>query len=101
MSGGSVWMTGGALYGPADVRYSNAWNNTAPAYVGVSDPTGSDGNLAVDPAFVDTTAANPLDWDVHLAAGSPLSDQGDPTILDLDGSRSDIGAYSGPGAFSD
>ena len=29
---------------------------------------------------------------------SPLIDAGDPTLLDPDGSPSDIGAYGGPGA---
>lgn len=32
------------------------------------------------------------------AVGSPLIDMGDPALLDPDGSRSDIGAYGGPGA---
>ncbi len=34
--------------------------------------------------------------DFHLQAYSPLIDAGDPTILDRDGSRSDIGLYGGP-----
>ena len=35
-------------------------------------------------------------WDYHLQAYSPAIDKGDPTILDPDGSRSDIGMYGGP-----
>jgi hypothetical protein len=41
---------------------------------------------------------DPLDWDLSLAEGSPLIDAGDPDILDLDGSRSDIGVLGGPDA---
>ena len=36
------------------------------------------------------------DLDFHLQKYSPLIDAGDPTILDRDGSRSDIGLYGGP-----
>jgi hypothetical protein len=36
--------------------------------------------------------------DLRPAPGSPLIDAGDPAVLDGDGSRSDIGAYGGPGA---
>jgi len=38
--------------------------------------------------------------DFHLQAFSPLIDAGDPSILDVDGSRSDIGVYGGPGGES-
>jgi hypothetical protein len=48
-----------------------------------------EGCLFVDPMFADTL-------DFHLQAYSPAIDAGDPTILDPDGSRSDMGAYGGP-----
>ncbi len=52
-------------------------------------------NLSVDPMIVnDDTTQGELDF--HLQAYSPLIDAGDPTILDRDGSRSDIGLYGGP-----
>ncbi len=35
-------------------------------------------------------------WDFHLQMFSPLIDAGDPNILDIDGSRSDIGLFGGP-----
>jgi hypothetical protein len=38
--------------------------------------------------------------DYHLQAFSPLIDTGDPNILDVDGTRSDIGVYGGPGGSS-
>lgn len=37
---------------------------------------------------------------VQLQAGSPLTDRGDPSILDTDGSRSDIGWTGGPAGYS-
>ncbi len=45
-------------------------------------------NLNRDPMFVDTI-------DYLLAAGSPCIDAGRPGVLDLDGSRSDIGPFGG------
>jgi hypothetical protein len=52
-----------------------------------------------DPAFVDTTAADAIDWDLSLSSGSAAIDAGDPDILDVDGTRSDLGAFGGPGAW--
>jgi len=60
-------------------------------------PEPADGNLTVDPAFVDVTSPDPAVWDLRLLGSSPLVDAGDPTILDVDGSPQDIGAYGGPG----
>jgi hypothetical protein len=56
------------------------------------DPT----NLTVEPGFA-AYAPDGHPTDLHLAPGSPLIDAGDPALLDPDGSRSDIGAYGGPG----
>lgn len=50
-----------------------------------------EGDIKGNPLFVSTTGM----WDHHLAAGSPAINAGDPTILDEDGSRSDMGAYGG------
>jgi hypothetical protein len=52
-----------------------------------------EGNVFADPMFNDTL-------DFHLQAYSPCIDAGDPDVLDVDGSRSDIGAYGGPGGCS-
>ncbi len=49
------------------------------------------------PEFLDISAMDPVDWDLHLGSSSPLIDAGDPSVLDPDGSPSDIGAYGGPG----
>ncbi len=57
-------------------------------------PPGIDGtNLELDPMFVDWTGS--CDDDLSPRVGSPLIDAGDPSIVDLDGSRSDIGATGG------
>jgi hypothetical protein len=73
------------------IQYNDAWNNNI-NYNGITpDST----NLSVDPMIVnDDTTQGELDF--HLQQYSPLIDAGDPTILDRDGSRSDIGLYGGP-----
>jgi hypothetical protein len=56
-----------------------------------------DSDKVADPMFIKDTLPNPqLDFDYHLQAFSPGIDAGDPDILDVDGSRSDIGLYGGP-----
>jgi len=44
----------------------------------------------------DTLPNSDLDFDYHLQAYSPGINRGDPNILDVDSSRSDIGLYGGP-----
>jgi hypothetical protein len=72
-------------------QYNNVWNND----VNYSGFTPDSTNISVDPMIVneDTTLG---DLDFHLQMFSPLIDAGDPNILDVDGSRSDIGLYGGP-----
>src|SRR5690606_4821250 len=49
-----------------------------------------------DPMFVnDTLPSASMSFDFHLQKYSPAIDAGDPNILDVDGSRSDIGVYGG------
>jgi len=50
--------------------------------------------------FVKDTAAKSLSYDYHLQKYSPGIDAGDKLIQDVDGSRSDIGMYGGPGGTS-
>jgi len=76
-----------------DLRYSDSFEATGPAFVGLPDPTGSASNLAEDPLFVDISAAPE---GLRVLYGSPLRDAGDPGVLDVDGSRSNIGAFGGP-----
>ena len=90
---GGVYVAGAT----ASVSYTNVYGNDVANWVGMDDPTGTDGNLSVDPGFTDASAVDAIDWDLMLAAGSGLIDAGDPAILDVDGSRSDLGAFGGPG----
>lgn len=69
-------------------------------YAGLPDLTGFDGNMNKDPRFVNVTGND--DWtddDFHLSSTSPCIDAGDPdaTMLDVDGTTNDMGAYGGPG----
>jgi hypothetical protein len=73
------------------IRYNNLWDNIEDYLVFCYIDT--IGNIYQDPMFIGN-------WDFHLQAYSPLIDAGDPDILDLDGSRSDIGVYGGPGGES-
>ncbi len=57
-------------------------------YPGQIDPADT-GNFSAYPMFADDNL-------FHLQYGSPLTDAGDPSILDADGSRSDIGWTGGP-----
>ena len=56
-----------------------------------------DSDIVADPMFVNNTipTANGS-YDFHLQKYSPAIDKGDPSILDVDGSRSDIGLFGGP-----
>ncbi|MBO83993.1 MAG: hypothetical protein CL927_01430, partial [Deltaproteobacteria bacterium] len=90
---------GAALYvedtddgpGSITVSYSDLYGNSSVAY-GMEDPRGSGGNIDENPDY-DTSAG-----DFSLSASSPCINAGDPDLDDPDGSRSDMGAYGGPGA---
>jgi hypothetical protein len=93
---------GGGVPGGWTVEYNDAFGNPDGDFVywdgasvsGTVIPealAGTDGNLSEDPLLVGTV-------DFHLEPLSPCIDAGDPAILDLDSSRSDIGGYGGPDA---
>ncbi|MCD6163722.1 MAG: T9SS type A sorting domain-containing protein [candidate division Zixibacteria bacterium] len=69
------------------IKFNNFYNNQVDIETWEFD-FDSIGNVSCNPLYVS-------DEDVHLQAFSPLIDAGDPTYLDTDGSRSDIGAYGG------
>ncbi len=54
-----------------------------------------DSDRVADPMFVNDSVQS-SNYDFHLQAFSPAIDKGDPNILDVDGTRSDIGMYGGP-----
>lgn len=76
--------------------YCDAWGNAAGDVLGLTEPWETGGNLSADPGWLDVTGDRPLAWNLHLAAGSPLVDAGDPALSDPDGGRSDLGAWGGP-----
>jgi parallel beta-helix repeat protein len=84
-----IWINGEA---PGfEIRHNDVWSNAESEYRGIDDLTGLDGNVSVEPVFVDMES-------FRLEAGSPLIDSGDLRISDTDGSRSDLGIWSGPAA---
>jgi hypothetical protein len=70
------------------IHYNNFWDNIYDIQYNDSI-IDTVGNIHADPMFTDTNM-------FQLQLYSPLIDAGDPNILDLDGTRSDIGAYGGP-----
>lgn len=74
-------------------EFSNniVWGNVDGDYRDIWDQSEINGNLNVDPLFVDTIS-------FRLAEGSPGIDAGRADIGDPDGGKSDIGAYGGPKA---
>jgi len=91
--------SGGGAYidpaSPATISYCDFYGNTPNDVGGVSNPVGNDGNLSVDPMYLDLTSPDPLSWDLHLDPASSLIDAGDPADSDPDTSPADMGAYGG------
>ena len=86
-----------AAFAPLSWSYNNTWMNTgAETFFGTADPTGTNGNLAVDPAYVNASGPDPLAWDFALQPSSPVSDAGNASGCDVDGSVCAFGAYGGP-----
>jgi|GEM_PF-5819000 len=75
------------------IRFNNVFNNSYGNYLGLDDKKGINGNISENPNFI-----NPDNFNFHLQANSPSKNTGDPSILNPDGSRSDMGAYGGPNA---
>lgn len=71
------------------LQNNDVFNNAKENYRGISPGIN---DLSADPLFVNSPS------DLHLQPGSPAINAGDPSIFDPDGSRSDMGAYGGPGA---
>jgi hypothetical protein len=80
----------------ATVTYNDVYNNqehedSSPA--GHDRLAGTHGNISADPLF-----NNPSAGDFSLPCHSPAVNTGALSISDIDGSRSDMGAYGGPGS---
>jgi len=115
-SGGGILFEGPIQQGSVAYNnvFDNSWDNAEGNYlimvdletltVELDDQTGLNGNISIDPVFV-----NPDANDYHLQASSPCKDAGDPcgifdlTQQDIDGEprvmdyRVDIGADEYPG----
>ncbi|MDR3666895.1 MAG: NosD domain-containing protein [Ignavibacteriaceae bacterium] len=88
-----IYLSGDTTKNRTD--YNLFWKNK------ISIPLGQvmgEHDITADPMFVndDAIITYPLKSDYHLQAFSPAINQGDPSILNKDLSRSDIGAYGGP-----
>ena len=79
--------------GQPNMDYNLYWDNEIHATNGSAFGAN---DIFADPMFVKDTIARSLAYDYHLQMYSPGIDAGDPSILDVDGSRSDIGMYGGP-----
>jgi len=71
-----------------EVSYNDFWQNEIDLRLSGHE-VDSTGNIFCNPMLVS-------DDDFHLQAFSPCIDAGHPDYLDVDGTRSDIGAYGGP-----
>ena len=91
-NGGGAAITQVAGYWPT-VVYNDFAGNTLDVW-GLWWVVGWNGNVSASPGFVDAEGG-----DFTLEGGSALLDAGDPTVQDVDGSRSDIGRFGGPAAF--
>jgi hypothetical protein len=58
-------------------RSNDVFSPSGAAYSGVCNPTGTNGNISVDPMFVNAAGGN-----YHLQAGSPAIDVGDNSAID-------------------
>ncbi|NUN11011.1 MAG: hypothetical protein HUU54_17680 [Ignavibacteriaceae bacterium] len=70
------------------IKNNNYWNTRSKYYPSYNNPY-IHTEIQKDPMFIDST-------DFHLQKYSPLIDRGDSSVLDKDGSISDIGVYGGP-----
>lgn len=82
---------------PPVVTYNWFEANTADISGAVLDGTNRSGLPQLSSWTSDGNCDNDELWPIPLSVGG-LIDAGDPSILDPDGSRSDIGAYGGPAA---
>ncbi len=98
VDGGGLYAADSASASGSDFYYDDVWSNSGGDYTGtLTDPVGTSGNISEDPQLRSYTQdGDETNDDHHLELDSPCLDQGDPSIVDLDGTQSDIGVYGGP-----
>ena len=100
VDGGGLHAADSASASASDFYYVDVWSNSGGDWSGsLSDPVGISGNISEDPLLkAYTQDGDETNDDHHIELGSPCLDQGDPSIVDLDGTQSDIGVFGGPNA---
>ena len=95
--------TGDGIYGTSATfsgSYNNVYSNTSSDYSGITDPTGSSGNISADPDFASwSDDGNYSNDDISLGSSSNSTDAGNSSSVydDTDGTTNDQGAWGGPG----
>ncbi|MEM6929097.1 MAG: hypothetical protein AAF602_19320, partial [Myxococcota bacterium] len=90
--GAGIWGQSGTT----TLRFTNTFGNLgAPELEGGVDVTDAS-NFAADPQYLNRSG-DATSWALTLQTTSPARDEGDPMVSDPDGSRSDVGAFGGPG----
>lgn len=85
----------------SDLRFAyNLFYDNLDQGIATNLARGENNLVNVPPGFNEAFQADPGDCTVDPlpGPGSALIDAGDPEVLDADGTRSDIGAFGGPGA---
>jgi hypothetical protein len=80
--------------------YNDVYGNAGGNYSGVADPTGTNGNLSVDPVFRSVSDDDEFrndDWQLASTSTCINAGRSSPLYNDADGTRNDMGAYGGPG----
>ncbi len=95
--GGALGMYSSSYLGTYAFTYSNFYGNTAAEFSGISTVVGSSGNIGVTPGYTSVSGSDPTAWNLLLSGTSAMLNVGDSTLSDVDGTRSDIGAYGGAG----
>jgi len=100
VDGAALVIDGAGAAASSSLQYNDLYANAAGDLGGDLDESAlDDTSLALDPQLAGyRDDGDPSDDHYALALSSPCVDAGDPSILDVDGSRSDIGAYGGPAA---
>jgi predicted outer membrane repeat protein len=89
-TGSAILVSSGVV---PTVQYSDFNQNTS-NFSGMPNVVALNGNRTWVPRFTSAAAGN-----FTLLNNSQLINRGDPAILDVNGTRSDIGLYGGPRAF--